>query len=81
MVVVREKGTLTVSHASVCFGLPLRDLCTACMCAHLLSCAQLFATPWTRACQARLSMGFSRQEYWSESSFPSSGGWGRGLPR
>ena len=26
---------------------------------------QLFATPWTVACQAPLSMGFSRQEYWS----------------
>ena len=24
-----------------------------------------FGTPWTVACQARLSMGFSRQEYWS----------------
>ena len=24
-----------------------------------------FATPWTVACQAPLSMGFSRQEYWS----------------
>ena len=23
------------------------------------------ATPWTIACQASLSMGFSRQEYWS----------------
>ena len=23
------------------------------------------ATPWTVACQAPLSMGFSRQEYWS----------------
>jgi len=28
-------------------------------------------TPWTVACQASLSMGFSRQEYWSELSFPS----------
>ena len=27
-------------------------------------CATL-ATPWTVACQAPLSMGFSRQEYWS----------------
>ena len=27
--------------------------------------ARLFATPWTIACQAPLSMGFSRQEYWS----------------
>ena len=25
----------------------------------------LFATPWTVACQASLSMEFSRQEYWS----------------
>ena len=29
------------------------------------SCALLFATPWTVASQAPLSMGFSRQEYWS----------------
>ena len=28
-------------------------------------------TPWTAARQARLSMGFSRQEYWSELPFPS----------
>ena len=26
---------------------------------------RLFATPWTIACQAPLSMGFSRQEHWS----------------
>ena len=26
---------------------------------------QLFATLWTVACWAPLSMGFSRQEYWS----------------
>ena len=30
----------------------------------------LFATPWTVACQAHLSMGFSRQEYWSRLPFP-----------
>ena len=30
-----------------------------------------FATPWTVAHQAPLSMGFSRQEYWSGLSFPS----------
>ena len=28
------------------------------------SCIPLFAAPWTVACQAPLSMGFSRQEYW-----------------
>ena len=31
----------------------------------LLSRVQLFATPWPVAYQAPLSMGFSRQEYWS----------------
>ena len=30
-----------------------------------LSCVRLFVTPWTAAHQALLSMGFSRQEYWS----------------
>ena len=31
----------------------------------MLSHVQLVPTPWTVACQAPLSMGFSRQEYWS----------------
>ena len=37
-----------------------------------LSHVQLFATPWTAAYQAPLSMGFSRQGYWSgvPSPFP-----------
>ena len=30
-----------------------------------LSHVQLLATPWTAACQAPPSMGFSRQEYWN----------------
>ena len=34
------------------------------------SCLTL-ATPWAVACQAPLSMGFSRQEYWSGLPFPS----------
>ena len=37
----------------------------------LLSCVRLFATPWTVAYQSPLSMGFSRQEYWSGLPFPS----------
>ena len=37
----------------------------------LLSRVQLFATQWTVAYQAPLSMGFSRQEYWSGLLFPS----------
>ena len=39
----------------------------------LLSCVQLFATPWTVAYQAPPSMGFSRQECWSGLPFPSPG--------
>ena len=35
------------------------------MCAYPLSRVQFFVTPWTVAHQARLSMEFSRQEYWS----------------
>ena len=35
-----------------------------------LSCVQLLATPWTAAYQAPLSMGFSRQEYWSGLPLP-----------
>ena len=42
-------------------------------CAQFINCVQLFETLWTVACQAPLSMGFSRQEYWSGLTFPSSG--------
>ena len=34
-----------------------------CVAAESLSCVRLFAIPVTVACQAPLSMGFSRQEY------------------
>ena len=44
-----------------------------CVCVKSLSHVQLFATPWTVACQAPLSMGFSRQEYWSGLPLPSPG--------
>ena len=37
----------------------------ACVCAQSLSHIQVFATHWTAAHQAPMSMGFSRQEYWS----------------
>ena len=33
----------------------------------------LFETPWTVACQASLSMGFSRREFWSVLPFPPPG--------
>ena len=40
---------------------------------YLLNCVQLFATPWTVARQANLSMEFSRRENWSGLPFPSPG--------
>ena len=43
------------------------------LCAQLLSCVWLFVILWTVACQAPLSMGFFRQEYWSMLPFPSPG--------
>ena len=43
-------------------GLPNIVMCAVLSC---FSRVQLFATQWTVAHQAPLSMGFSRQEYWS----------------
>ena len=43
-----------------------------CVLSHF-SCVCLFATLWTVVCQAPLSMGFSRQEYWSGLPFPPPG--------
>ena len=43
---------------------------TAGTCVFVLSEIQLFATPWTVAHQASLSMEFSRQDYWTELPFP-----------
>ena len=45
----------------------------SCMCAQLVIHVHLFVTPWTVACQATLSMGFSRQEYWIRLLFASPG--------
>ena len=43
------------------------------MCAQSLSHVQLFVTLWTTACQAPVSLEFSRQEYWSGLPFPPPG--------
>ena len=44
----------------------------ACVLSHF-SRVSLLADLWTIACQAPLSMGFSRQEYWNGLPFPSPG--------
>ena len=38
--------------------------------AQSLSCIRLVVTLWTVACQAPLSLGFPRQEYWTGFPFP-----------
>ena len=43
------------------------------VCVWSLSCVWLFVTAWTIACQASLSMGFSRQQYWNGLLFPTPG--------
>ena len=43
-------------------GLVMENPCV-CVCVLVAHCVQLFATPWTIAHQAPLSMEFSRQEY------------------
>ena len=53
---------------------PLVCVCKSeCVHAQSLTCVQLLGTPWIVACQAPLSMGFSRQEYWSGLLFLSPG--------
>ena len=54
---------------------PATSMSTSLPCALLSrsSRVQLFATPWTGALQALLSMGFSRKDYWSGLPFPSAG--------
>ena len=49
------------------------SMVTLCVCVQSLSCVPLFATPWTVACQAPLSMEFYRQEYWRGQPFPTPG--------
>jgi len=58
----KPSGTTTVEYGS-----------NAQVVVQSLSCVRLFATLWTVACQAPLSLSFSRQESWSGLPFPSPG--------
>ena len=66
-------GAWTVSISSVLSCGAKQSMClNACALVHF-SRVRLFVTLWSVACQAPLSMGFSRQEYWSGLPFPSAG--------
>ena len=70
---------------SVCVSVCVCVCVHECVCVHartharahsvalLLSCALVFAAPWTVDCQASRSMEFSRQQYWSGLSCPTPG--------
>ena len=53
---------------------PVIDISHPWMHVQLLSCVRLFATLWTAARQAPLSMGFFKQEHWRGLPFPPTGG-------
>ena len=59
----------------VCVGVCVCVCVCVCACTCTLGCSVMSDSliPWTVACQAPLSMKFSRQEYWSGLSFPSPG--------
>ena len=48
------------------------EQCRHCCCLVVQSCLTL-VTPWAEACQAPLSVGFPKQECWSQLPFPSPG--------
>ena len=71
MLLAEEPGCITIyllqGLSSVC-SCKKQHQCISCkgkVKAKLLSRVRLFTTPWTAAHQVPLSMGFSRQEYWS----------------
>ena len=62
-----NKGSCSIDYRS------LQHIQLLCPCVCVLNCfsqIRLFETLWTVACQGLLSMGFSRQEYWSRSPCP-----------
>ena len=65
----------SLRSVTCCFLLDRKTrFCLGTSSVHVQSCPIFFATPWTVALRAPLSMGFSRQEYWSGLPFPFSRG-------
>ena len=67
---VRRESDLEVKKVGVIFQASSPRHSNVCQ---LLNQVQLFVTPCTVACQAPLSMGFPRPEYWSGQPFLSPG--------
>ena len=73
LIIVKNKTAINIYRK---FWLWIKPIITVlsnyCVCLSL-SLVQLLVTPWNASRQAPLSMGFSRQEYWSVLPFPSPG--------
>ena len=66
------RRTSKTPHVSRTSGVSQRALrCGMHVCMlNYFTCVQVFATPWTVAHQTPLSMGFTKQEYWSRLPYP-----------
>ena len=67
--VANRKHTRLTTPSPPCFYQKAQEMPLNNVLSHF-SCVRLFVTPWTVARQGPLSMGFSRQEYWSGLPFP-----------
>ena len=68
-----EAGFERVSIRSFLLHLSVSVNQVLCVCVQSLSCVLVFVTSWMVTHQAPVSVGFPRQEYWSELPFPSPG--------
>ena len=54
---------ITETHSVCVYNIEYYICICVCVCVYVLSCVQLFATPWTIVHQAPPSMEYSRQKY------------------
>ena len=75
-IIQRKKLTLAYTLSTANIHLLQLEVCMyffACLCAQSLQLCPTLCDPLNYSCQAPLSMGFSRQVYWSRLLFPSPG--------
>ena len=73
MIVPTSEGVTSIKWIIICKALYSFNVLFLSMCVLSHPAVSDSATTWTAACQASLSMGHCRQEYWSGLPFPSLG--------
>ena len=75
LILIRMTEIVKTGNTKCCRGYGAPGTFTHCLLLlfSLLVTSSSFVTPWTVAHQAPMSMGFSRQEYWSGLPFPAPG--------